>query len=148
MSKISRYVYDSEKKTLDSGGRFANCGIVGYAGCSIAHGFISTTEILFAKEEIIARIEARGEVEFLNPEGEKLASARAPSADGPRGKYVEAYCTVEDDKIKIRFPIFEWYDNYPHCDGEYDRWDPIGVTGHTAPIVFSLSTGQACMEEE
>lgn len=147
MLQISRYSYDSETKILDARGNSTRSGLQGYAGCEIAHGVISTTEILFVKEGIIARIEAIGKVDFLNQEEKLLSSASVLADDDGHGKYEDAYCTVEGDRIKIRFPLYEWYDNYPHCDGEYDRWD-CRVVGFTKPIIYALSTGEAFVAEE
>ena len=147
MSNIDRYSYDSETKILDSKGHYAQNDLAGYKGCEIAHGFISTTEILFVRENLIARIEANGRVDFLNPEEKLLASACVSTDGDGHGKYEAAYCNVDGDTIKIRFPIYEWYDNYPNCDGEHDRWD-CRVVGYTKPIAYALSTGEAFVAEE
>ena len=89
----------------------------------IACGFISTSYILLEKESIILKVEAIGEIEFLNVEEEVLCKAKVDRQVGGSKCYEEIYLTVDSGIITIDFPIYEWFDNYPNCDGEYDRWD-------------------------
>ena len=37
-------------------------------------------------------------------------------------KFSEVKCIVEGEQIKLGFPQYTYKDNYPHCDGEHDRW--------------------------
>lgn len=124
---ITSNSYRSQKK-LDQG----------YIEFGIASGFISTTEVLFVAEGITARIEASGNVEFLNDDRQLLATVSAPSCGD---RYRDVSCKVEGDQILIRFPRYKWVDNYPHCDGESDRWDSF-VCGYQQPIAFSMTTHQ------
>ena len=89
----------------------------------IASGFISETTLLFEKENIVALIHAKGSVEFYNMKDELLASGEVPAVDSGKGVYEEICCEVIENSIVLKFPIYEWIDNYPNCDGEYDRWD-------------------------
>lgn len=89
----------------------------------LASGYISTTVIYFEIENIIAKIEAEGKVEFLDAEDNVLAAADVAEQTGGKEKYTDIMCGVEDNLIILKFPIVEWIDNYPNCDGEHDRWD-------------------------
>jgi len=102
----------------------------------IASGYISETNILFEKENIVAVVQATGQVEFLNSEDLVLASGQVSPVDEGKGVYEEICCKVEDNLITLEFPIYEWIDNYPNCDGEHDRWDTRKVGSHTLKFDF------------
>ncbi len=70
----------------------------------LASGYISETVILFENEKITAVIQAKGGVKFCSLHGECIAEDTAPPVNNGR-------------------EVYEWIDNYPHCDGEHDRWD-------------------------
>lgn len=89
----------------------------------LATGYISTTTVFFENEGILARIKAEGSVTLLNSAGELLAEFRAPRETEGRGVYEQVLCSVKDRKLLLRFPVVQWIDNYPNCDGEHDRWD-------------------------
>lgn len=89
----------------------------------IASGYISETAIYFEKEKITLLVHAKGRTEFYNLNEELLAAGAVPSEDSGREVYEQITCEVIEGKIVIEFPIVRWIDNYPNCDGEYDRWD-------------------------
>lgn len=97
----------------------------------IASGYISETTILFEKESVVALIHAKGRVEFYDMKDELLAKGELPCVESGKVVYEEVCCKAEGDTIVLRFPIYEWIDNYPHCDGEYDRWDTKTIGYHT-----------------
>lgn len=103
----------------------------------IASGYISETRIHFEKENIIAVVQAIGQVEFYTTDGELLASGSVPPVVSGKEVYEEICCQADSDKITIQFPIYQWIDNYPHCDGEHDRWDTKKVGAHT--MIFDMS---------
>lgn len=88
----------------------------------IASGHISETSILFENEDIVAVVEARGSVKFYDREDRLLASGEVPAESCGREVYEEISCHVEGTTIRLHFPICEWVDYYPNCDGEHDRW--------------------------
>lgn len=100
----------------------------------LASGYISQTAILFEKENIVAVIQASGNVSFYDRNDVLIAAGNAPSVDDGRGVYEEINCQVENNLLKLQFPIYEWIDNYPNCDGEYDRWDSRKVGAHTLTL--------------
>ena len=100
----------------------------------LANGYISTTEIYFEEEELLAVIGASGKVELKDCGGNIIASASAPEEDGGKKVYTEVLCGREDGKLVFKFPIVEWIDNYPHCDGEHDRWDSRIIGYHTVAL--------------
>jgi len=107
----------------------------------IASGYISTTNILFENEGIMAAIEAQGHIDFYDLADNLLASLDVQNQDGGREVYQDVHCNVEDNFIIIKFPIYEWIDNYPHCDGEYDRWDTRIIGYHR--VCFDTKTNTA-----
>ena len=109
----------------------------------LATGYISTTEIYFVIEKIIVKIEAEGKVEFLSSDKELVASVVLPKITEGHGTYNEVVCDVKNNKIILSFPIIEWIDNYPHCDGEYDRWDTKTVGYYT--MEMNLLTNDVSM---
>lgn len=112
-------------------------------GCEIklqlANGYISQTTVLFESANICARVDAVGSVEFLDCNGNAVASAEAPEETSGKKKYTELLCRYDGENIILRFPIVKWIDNYPHCDGEHDRWDSVIIGYHT--VTFSTETG-------
>lgn len=102
----------------------------------IASGYISETTVLFENENIYAVIEAKGTVEFFNTDGILLAKCELPPVGDGKGKYQEVCLTVENKLIVLDFPLYKWIDNYPHCDGEHDRWDTVKIGCNT--VTFDL----------
>ncbi len=109
----------------------------GFEKFQLATGYISSTVIYFEEEKIFAKIEAKGTVEFFDPEDNLLQSITLPSQTGGREVYDEVDCAVQDSTVILRVPIVEWIDNYPHCDGEHDRWDRKVIDYHT--VSFKIS---------
>ena len=91
----------------------------------IASGYISQTTILFENEGVVAVVEAKGAVEFYDLKDVLLCSGKVSAVDDGREVYEDVCCSVVGKMITIQFPIYKWIDNYPHCDGERDRWDKI-----------------------
>ena len=108
----------------------------------LATGYISETSILLQKEGVIAVIQAKGSVELYDMDGQLLATANAPKEDEGRGVYEEVVLDVEGEQLKLTFPIYQWIDNYPNCDGEHDRWDTKKVGEYV--IALDLTTGSIC----
>ena len=89
----------------------------------LACGHISRTEIAFTHEKITVSIEAKtGEVDFYDPDGKKRLSARVEIPSSGDEKFSEVQCVAAGGQIKLGFPQYTYTDNYPHCDGEHDRW--------------------------
>lgn len=101
------FVFDSTK---DNGKEF-----------QLANGHISETNILFERENIAAVIYAQGKIEFYS-NGEFVEVRNLPEVDSGKGVYDAVICTVNGELIKFEFPVYEWIDTYPNCDGEHDRW--------------------------
>lgn len=90
---------------------------------TLACGHISLTKIEFVKEKITVTIEAKnGQVDFYDAQGEKRLSAGVKTPLSGDEKFSEVKCIVEGKQIKLGFPQYTYKDNYPHCDGEHDRW--------------------------
>lgn len=97
----------------------------------IASGHVSETVVLFEKEELAVRIYAQGRAEFLDLEGNLLASGKVQPQTGGREVYEEVVCEADENTVTLRFPIVKWIDNYPNCDGEYDRWESVIIGYNT-----------------
>jgi len=105
----------------------------------IASGYISETTILFEKENVAAVIQAKGTVAFYNMDDELIAAGKVPADKSGKEVYEEIRCQAENNSIILQFPIYEWIDHYPNCDGEHDRWD-TRIIGYQ-PLTLDLSTG-------
>lgn len=125
MTRKIDIIFDSEKSTEKM--------------YQLASGYISQTTILFEKENIIAVIQAKGSVEFYSMDDKLIAAGSVPAVENGKGVYEDIRCQAESGLIRLRFPIYEWIDNYPNCDGEHDRWDTRIVGYHT--LTLELSTG-------
>ena len=90
---------------------------------NLASGYVSLTKIDFINENIIVNIEAKtGEVDFYNSEEKKRLSTKIEVPLSGDEKFSEVKCIIEGEQIKLGFPKYTYKDNYPHCDGEHDRW--------------------------
>ncbi len=140
MASMTKMVFNSQTKTVSSTAYLElKKEEDGFIRFNIASGFTDETEILFENENILMRVNARGELAFFDSENQPLASVTVPAGDEGRGCYMDLSCKAEDDAILVRFPAYSWYDNYPHCDGESDRWD-AEIIGYKTPIRFCLSS--------
>lgn len=140
MLDIKKVTYDSERKSVSSNTYLESQRVdSGYVLIGIACGYVSTTEIFFEHEAMTVRLTAQGEISFLDHNRNLLASICDPADDDGRGCYVSVCCKVEENKILLRFPVYQWVDHYPDCDSENDRWD-ARVTGYKNPIAFDLAT--------
>ncbi len=127
MARNIDIVFDSEKET-------------GEKLFQLASGYISETTILFEKENVAAVIQAKGSVEFFNMKDELIAGGEVPPVESGKEVYVEVCCQVKENLLILKFPIYQWIDNYPNCDGEHDRWDTKIVGFHTLTLDLATHT--------
>lgn len=111
---------------------------------------IRPTKITFEQEQINVLVDSLGHVEFQDLQGTCLGyidspAAKSPDLYGHSGQYGTVWCKVQDNKIIVRLPIYTWYDDYPHCDGEYDRWSRCTV-GHFH-VTFDLTSQKIAYEK-
>ena len=100
-------------------------------------GFYDTTSFLFEKSGLSVTVHCKGNFTFRNSDGETMNTIMAkPMTDG-RECYMDIMITVTDDKIIFRLPDYSWTDNYPHCDGESDRWD-AEIIGINDEIIYTI----------
>lgn len=105
----------------------------------LASGYISEPAILFLRENIVAVIQAKGGVEFFDADDKLIADASAPPVVNGKEAYTDIGCRVANNVLELHFPVYQWIDNYPNCDGEHDRWDTRIVGFHTMGL--DLNTG-------
>lgn len=90
----------------------------------LASGHISENEIAFINEKITVHIEAKsGALSFCDADGTVLLTATVPLPTSGDEKFSEVKCAANDGQIRLGFPQYTYQDNYPHCDGEHDRWE-------------------------
>lgn len=112
----------------------------------LASGYISTTTVFFEEETVVAQIEAKGDIAFFDGRENLLAEVKMPAQTGGREVYEDVFCNVVDDRIILKFPIVKWIDNYPHCDGEHDRWNSVIIGQHT--LTFDPKTKETVIVTE
>lgn len=109
----------------------------------LASGHISLNRIVFSRQNISVTIEARtGAVEFFDLAGNKLLSAKAELPRSGDEKFSEVRCGADDGQITLGFPRYSYKDNYPNCDGEYDRWTKI-ISGFT-DLCYDVKKNSIC----
>lgn len=92
-------------------------------------GFYENTSFLLEGKEFYVVIHCSGRFTFYTITGEKIECIQGKSMDTGRRCYMDVIITTTDDEVIFQLPEYEWTDNYPHCDGESDRWDAriIGI---------------------
>ena len=85
------------------------------------YGHVEDTEVFFANEKTYMVVTESGELVFENEHRQELAKTTV-TPDTKTKKHDNVYCKAECGAICVWFPVVEYVDNYPHCDGEYDRW--------------------------
>lgn len=92
----------------------------------LASGYISLTNIIFIKENIFVTIESKkGEITFYNTETKLNLFHKMQMPLSGDEKFSEVKCKVDGKQLQIGFSLYTYEDNYPNCDGEYDRWTKI-----------------------
>ena len=94
---------------------------------SLATGYISTTEIYVPAIKTVLKITASGEIEFLNQDESVITKISLSPQTGGREVYEKVNLYISENILSMEFPIVKWIDNYPHCDGEHDRWDSVTI---------------------
>lgn len=78
-----------------------------------------------------AEITDRGEVYLLDMENNPVAHY-----DETQKRYREFRVELKQEMLCISFGHTETVDNYPDCDGEYDRWSTRWTTDYEVKIVI------------
>lgn len=92
----------------------------------LACGHISLNEIVFTAEGITVLLDAcTGKLDVCDGASNKLLSAKIALPHSGDEKISELRLLVSDGKIRLGIPEYSYKDNYPHCDGEHDRWTKI-----------------------
>lgn len=104
------------------------------------HGYVH-----FQREDIVARIvQEAHRVEFYGADEAYICSAEIPAVDSGRRAYLNVRVYGKPGRVVLGFPVCEWIDHYPHCDGEYDRWDTVILGFHT--LTFDLTANTTALE--
>lgn len=101
----------------------------------LACGYYTTTSFMFEKANFAVVIDCNGTFTFYTADGAELENVKAKPMEGGRERYMDVFVTTDDDGVTFKLPDYSWSDNYPHCDGESDRWDGK-IIGTNDEIVF------------
>ncbi len=101
---------------------------------NLATGHISTTSIYLKNEKLYLVIDANGSYHIFDESGNEKHNGKVIPQDNGRQLFEEIFCSSNNKLLTIKFPIYEWIDNYPHCDGEHDRWDTKIIDFNTVTI--------------
>ena len=93
-------------------------------------GYYETTSFLFEKLNFYVVIHCKGIFTFYTLDGEEIKKVTCKKMSGGRGCYMDVFITTTDSEVIFQLPDYIWYDSYPYCDGESDRWDTkiIGIS--------------------
>ena len=114
------YVYDSVKDTSEKSFEFEKAGK-------------PEIVVLFLAENILLMANREGNALFLDMDGKELYKDCAEAEDT---FFSRIECKASKNILTVCFVRTKTVDNYPHCDGEYDRWDEIVVK--KIPITYTL----------
>ena len=111
---------------------------------------IRPTTVVFEQEGVSAFVNSLGHIEFFDAQGTSLGFVDRPAAESPElyahsGQYGTVEYTADGREIRFRFPVYEWDDFYPHCDGESDRWNRRTVRHFS--VVFNCGSKAIRIEE-
>ena len=89
---------------------------------------IVPTKVHFVREHSAVYVDSLGHIEFFDEKDTSLGAVdlpvhKDPSEYGHTAQYGNAECSADGRTITVHLPVYGWTDNYPHCDGESDRWD-------------------------
>lgn len=89
---------------------------------------IRPTTVSFVQEKRSVTMDSLGHIAFFDEAGQPLGAVDFPVSDDPSkyghtAQYGQIRCRADGKTITISLPVYGWDDNYPHCDGESDRWD-------------------------
>ena len=110
---------------------------------ALYYNAIAPTTVCFVRENIAVSMDSLGHFEFADGEGKRLAVTDHPVSDDPSeyghsAQYGEIRCACDGKAITLFLPVYGWYDTYPNCDGESDRWDRY--TSRWFRIVFDCES--------
>ncbi|MBE7056090.1 MAG: hypothetical protein E7388_01440 [Ruminococcaceae bacterium] len=97
----------------------------------------ASTFILFENEGVIVVIDQNeGFFEFYTTDEQLITYGSLPTVEEGRKSYLDICYSVDKDNIVLKFPVYQWIDNYPNCDGESDRWDTKTIGFHIIKFDF------------
>lgn len=116
---------------------------------ALYYNAIDPTTVVFEEEGVSAFVNSLGHIEFSDASG-VLGFIDHPAAESPdmyahSGQYGTVEYAADGKEIRFRFPVYEWDDYYPHCDGESDRWNRRTVRHFF--VVFDCGTKTITIEE-
>ncbi len=86
----------------------------------------------------IIEITNKGAVRFCDVDNTLIAEL-----NGADTEFKEFNFEWFEDKLRVCFGQTETVDNYPNCDGEYDRWSTTWVGGYEAVLYTENNTATA-----
>lgn len=80
-------------------------------------------------------VSSKGGASFYDFEGNFIAKT-----DDTDCEYKEIGLALKGSVFSLLFGHNETVDNYPHCDGEHDRWDTVWITDHKIELDMATNT--------
>lgn len=110
---------------------------------------IDATSVYFEEEKITVTVDSYGHIEFFegDDQSKSLDAVHVPASgtqEDPIDRYGKVELKKDGNTILLELPRYRWEDNYPHCDGEYDRWDRY--TKGSFQVIFDLETKKITVE--
>lgn len=121
-------IYDSEGADRDKLYTFRNL-----------YGHAEDTDVFFEKENLHMIALETGEITFESADKD-FRREYYVKPDTKNGLHSNIYCMQREGKILAWFPVCGYEDNYPYCDGEYDRWTEYVI--EYVQLTFDLSAGE------
>lgn len=95
---------------------------------ALYYNAIEPTTVFFEQEQTSVSMDALGHIAFFDANRQPLGAVDFPVSDDPSkyahtAQYGQIRCCADGKRITVSLPVYWWSDNYPHCDGESDRWD-------------------------
>ena len=100
-------------------------------------GYYCTTAFFFEACSLAVEINCNGTFTFRTADGAERTVEAKPMRGG-RDCYMDIFITTAEKELVFRLPEYSWWDHYPDCDGESDRWD-ADVTGTRDEIRWPVS---------
>lgn len=109
------------------------------------YGFIEDTQIEYIREQITLIVRQNGGICIEDRHLDKQIELVVPPT-AHHGKHGGGTYALREDRLILRLDTYRVVDNYPHCNGEYDRWDDLHI-GYVS-ISYDLTTGEVTQTEE
>ncbi len=92
--------------------------------------------ILLEKENLVLEVCSQGDITLCDIDGKSIATKKVEPQKYPDRNFNSVLVKFFDSKVELNMLINKTVDNYPHCDGEYDRWSTIRI--ENIPVTLKI----------